>query len=123
MATLGAGQTVVGIWKPGLEHGKVTGERAKAIAVAKKRIASSSLKINKDKTFGCLMIDKVMRGVWSWDGQTLTLRVQEIIGMPEKQFKALPESERVARMQFKGGKMVTLPYRPGQTNMVWKKVG
>ena len=115
------GQSVVGIWKPGLEHGKVSGAQAKKIAEAKQRIAGSSLKINKDKTFGCLLIDKVMRGSWSYDGKVLTLRVKEIIGLSETQFKALPEGERVARMQFRGAKMITLPVKAGAPNMVWKR--
>ncbi len=114
-------QSVVGIWKPGLQHGKVSAVQAKKIAVAKVRLQGSSLKLNKDKSFGCLLIDKIMKGKWAFDGKVLTLRVTEIIGMSEKQLKALPESDRVARMQLKGSKMVTLPVKPGTPSMVWRK--
>lgn len=120
---IASAQSVVGIWKPGLEHGKVSAAQGKKLAIAKLRIAGSSLKLNKDKSFGCILIDRIMRGKWSYDGKILTLRVTEVIGMTDKQFRALPEGDRVARLQFRGKKMVTLPVKVGATNMVWKKTG
>ena len=113
---------LVGIWKPEIQHGKVSGEQAKRIQVAKAKLSASSLKLNKDKTFGSLMIDKVMRGTWKFDGKVLTLTVTSIVGVEENKFSSLPKSDRFAQMAFKNGKLTTLPIKAGGPNMVWRKV-
>ncbi len=117
-----ANKSVVGTWKPGIQHGKLSKQEAATVRKAKASIVNGSLKLHKDKTFGCVLLGKVMFGTYSWDGKTLVLNVKEMVGHTEKQVKAMPESIRVAKLVMKNGKLYSLPLaQGGKPQVVWAK--
>lgn len=117
-----ATKSIVGTWKPGIQHGKLSKQEAAEVRKAKAGIAKGSLKLHKDKTFGCVLLGKVMFGTYSWDGKTLVLNVKEMVGKTEKQVKDMPESIRVAKLMLKNGKFYSLPLaKAGKPQVVWAK--
>lgn len=115
-------QSIVGTWKPGIQHGKLSKEEAETVRKTKIGIANGSLKLHKDKTFGSVLLGKVMFGTYSWDGKTLVLNVKEMVGHTEKQVKAMPESVRVAKFTLKDGKLYSLPLaQGGKPQVVWAR--
>lgn len=113
----------VGIWKPGVQipAGKLTKSQTQLVNSAKQAAMEGSMKLNKDKTFGA-KLGKVMFGNWSVRGNILTISVTSIVGMSDKQVKALSEKERVAKFRIeKNGMLTTLPLEKGKPTLVWKK--
>lgn len=116
-------KSVVGVWKPGIEHGKLSASEAKNVRAAKARIATGSLKLHKDKTFGSVLLGKIMFGTYTYDGKVVTLTVKEMVGKTEKQVAAMPATTRIAKLMWKGDKLYSLPLAGGKPQVVWKKVG
>lgn len=116
-------KSITGVWKPGLQHGKLSAKEMATVKQAKVQMAKGSLKLNKDKTFGCVLMGKVMFGTYSFDGKTLTLSVKEMVGYTVKQVTAMPASVRVAKMAMKNGKLYSLPLATREPQVVWKKIG
>lgn len=116
-------KSIAGVWKPGLQHGKLSAKEMATVKQAKVQMAKGSLKLHKDKTFGCVLLGKVMFGSWSYDGKTLTLNVKEMVGYTAKQVAAMPVSTRVAKMVMKNGKLYSLPLANREPQVVWKKIG
>lgn len=127
MAAAIAGQaatkSVVGVWKPGLQHGKLSQSEAKTVREVKASLQKGSLKLHKNKTFGAVLLGKVMFGTYSFDGKTVTLNVKEMVGYTAKQVAAMPASTRVAKLAFKDGKLFSLPLTGSKPQLLWKKVG
>jgi hypothetical protein len=90
----------------------------------KAAVAGGSLKLNKDMTFGVSLAGRVMMGTWSATKTEITIHVKEIVGMTDKQVKALPAESRIGRFKIlEKGKLVSLPEpKKGQPTLVWKKL-
>lgn len=123
LAGVSLGQSVAGVWKPWLSHGKLAPAQAKHVKQTKERLASSSLKLNKDKTFGCKLMDRIMKGTWTIKNGVVILNVKEVVGMTEKQVKAMKSAERTGQLKIKGKQLVSLPLTPGKPSMMWKRIG
>jgi hypothetical protein len=123
LAGISVGQSVTGVWKPWLSHGKVTGKQAALVKATKERLASSSLKLNKDKTFGCKLLDRIMRGTWTLKNGVVQLNVKEVIGMSNAQVQKLSVKERQGLLKLKGKQLMSLPITPGKPAMMWKRIG
>lgn len=123
MAGEAATKSVVGVWKPGIQHGKLSASEAKTVRAAKARIATGSLKLHKDKTFGSVLLGQVMFGSYTYDGKVVTLTVKEMVGKTEKEVAKMPASARIAKLMWKGDKLYSLPLTGSKPQVVWKKVG
>jgi hypothetical protein len=123
MAGQAATKSVVGVWKPGIQHGKLSPSEAKTVRAAKVRIATGSLKLHKDKTFGSVLLGQVMFGTYTYDGKVVTLTVKEMVGKTEKEVAKMPASTRIAKLMWKGDKLYSLPLTGSKPQVVWKKVG
>lgn len=123
-ASFAAAQTtVVGTFRPGIEHGKLSTAQAEQVRKAKAGLVGSSMKLNKDKTFGVSFAGRVMLGKYSVKGNILTLNVVEIVGKTKKQVAAMKPEERTARFVIaeRGKKLLSLPDKgPGKPRIVWK---
>ncbi len=118
-----ATKSVVGVWKPGIQHGKLSPSEAKKVRAAKGAFASGSLKLHKDKTFGSVLLGQVMFGTYTYDGNVVTLTVKEMVGKTEKEVAKMPASTRIAKLVWKGDKLYSLPLAGSKPQVVWKKVG
>ncbi len=107
---------VVGIWRASLVK-PATGANAAKIT---EWVGKSSMKLNKDKTFGIQLLTNVMMGTWSLSGSNLTLSVKEVLGKSKKDVAALPPKDRTALFVLKGGKLYMTP-PSGKNALVWKK--
>lgn len=117
------GQNVTGIWRPWLSHGKLSPTLAKQVKLAKELLKKSSLKLNKDKTFGCRLARRIMMGTWTIKNGVVLLQVKEVVGMSASQVQKLRPEERDGQLKIKGAQLVSLPIKPGQPAMIWKRVG
>jgi hypothetical protein len=117
-------EKVAGVYKPGIEHGKLDKEGQEKARKYKAAVANGSMKLHKDKTFGVSIAGRVMVGTWSISGDVITIHVKEIVGMTEKQVKNLPASEREGKFKvLENGKLVSMPIpAKGQPTLVWKKL-
>lgn len=115
-------QSLVGVYKPGIEHGKLDKKGQELARQYKAAVSGGSMKLHKDKTFGLSFANQVMFGTWSVTGNVLTISVKEQVGKTKKQVAAMPESERIGRFKVAGkGKLVSLPEpKKGQPMLVWK---
>lgn len=123
MAGEASTKSVVGVWQPGLQHGKLSAKEAATVRDVKARLAKGSMKLHKDKTFGCVLMGRVMFGTYTFDGKNLTLTVKEMVGKTAKQTAALPAQDRIAKMVLKNGKFYSLPLTGSKPQVVWKKTG
>ncbi|MEQ1821019.1 MAG: hypothetical protein ABL949_00755 [Fimbriimonadaceae bacterium] len=113
----------VGVWKPGLQHGKLSAAAAKKIKQQKAVISAGSFKINKDKTFGLSLAGRVMLGTWTLKGDVLSITVKEILGKQASDVAKMPSSERMGQFKMlKDGTMMSLPdHGPGEPRIMWRK--
>jgi hypothetical protein len=117
--------SVVGTFKPGLEHGRLSASQAETARRVKASLVGGSMKFNKDKTFGVSLAGRIMIGRYSISGSTLTINVTEIVGKTAEQVKKMPQSERVARFRIEAGgkKLISLPEpAAGKPKLVWKRI-
>jgi hypothetical protein len=113
----------VGIWKAGVQHGKLSAADAEKVKRIKASIEGSSFKINKDKTFGLSLAGRVMLGTWSTKGDVLTIAVKEILGKEASEVAKMPVSERSGQFKMlKNGTMISLPdHGGGSPRITWRK--
>lgn len=123
LAGIAASQSLVGVWKPGLKHGKLDAKQAASVKQLKSRLSGSSMKLNKDKTFGCVLMGRIMRGTWTLKNGVVTLSVKEVVGMSVKQVAALKSGDRTGQFKVQGKLLLQLPAAPGRPQVLWKRTG
>ncbi len=116
-----ASQSLVGVWKPGLKHGKLDAKQAASVKQLKSRLSGSSMKLNKDKTFGCVLLGRIMRGTWTLKNGVVTLNVKEVVGMSMKQVAALKPGDRTGQFKVLGKLLLQLPAPAGKPQVLWKR--
>lgn len=121
LAGISLGQNLSGVWKASVRATKVAPSQAKSVAVAQKVAAKASLKLNKDRTFGCFLQGRVMTGSWTLAGGVVTLNVKEVVGMSAKQVAAMSPSDRIAKLRIEGKALVMAAPKPGAPVLVWKR--
>lgn len=118
-----AKKSVAGVWKPGIEAGKLTAAQKKTVANAKLGLANASLKLKADKTFGLSMAGRVLTGTYAYANGIVTITVKEIVGKTKSEVAKMPASEKTGKFQMmKDGRLVSLPIKP-PAKLVWRKIG
>jgi hypothetical protein len=125
VASFAHAQTVslVGTFRPGIEHGKLSTAQAEQVRKAKAGLVGSSMRLSKDKSFGVSFAGRIMFGKYTVKGNILTLNVSEIVGKTKQQVAAMKAEERTARFVIASGgkKLLSLPDKgPGKPRIVWK---
>ena len=70
----------VGIWKAGIQHGKLSAADAEKVRRIRAGVEGGSFKVNKNKTFGLSLAGRVMMGTWTLKGDILSIAVKEMLG-------------------------------------------
>ncbi len=119
----GAVVNPVGVWKAGVQHGKLSAADAANVKRIKAGVAGGSFKINKDKTFGLSLAGIVMMGTWSVKGDLLTIAVKEMVGKEARDVAKLPASQRTGQFRIlKDGTMISLPDPGGnKPRIMWRQ--